>query len=239
MRIFCVIILVTYSSTVQGQNKIDLSYFALGLVNDYLGRALVKSDKLDVTMVDRFHESEIVLMDFLDSLISEENNVRKENDLITPKRARENEINCGNCSQFFTYYSGYVAAGVNEKYRFRFDRSWDEKNRKVYRGTLKIRAIKSETQHMSFLLGAFVRFGASDGGLIVYNLANSSSKIDAIIRSLKKLDCEIVDVRVVEGTPTQRKISTKPSEKLISELAQYLALKDKLEGKPNYYFKHN
>jgi hypothetical protein len=133
MRIFCVIILVTYSSTVQGQNKIDLSYFALGLVNDYLGRALVKSDKLDVTRVDRFHESEIDLMDFLDSLISEENKMsEKESDLVTQKRARGNEINCGNCSQFFTYYSGYVAAGVNEKYRFRFDRSWDERNRKVY-----------------------------------------------------------------------------------------------------------
>lgn len=92
---------------------------------------------------------------------------------------------------------------------------------------------------MSFLSGAFVRFGTSDGDLIIYNLANSSSKFRAIIKSLKKLDCEIVDVLVIEGTPTQRKISTKPSEKLKSELTQYLALKEKLEGKPNYYFKHN
>ena len=182
MRIFCVIILVAYSSTVQGQNKIDLSYFVLGLVDDYWGRTLVKSDKLEMTKVDRFHESEIDLMNFLDSLINEENKIREKSDLVTKKRVRGNRINCVSCSQFFTYYSGYIAASVNEKYKFRFDRSWDERNKKVYRGTLKIRAIKSETQHMSFLLGAFVRFGTSDGDLIVYNLANSSSKFEAIIR---------------------------------------------------------
>lgn len=90
MRFLSVIILVAYSATVQqGQNKIDLPYFALGLVNDYWGRTLVKSDRLDVTKVDTFHESEIDIIDFLDSLINEENKIRDKNDLITKKRVRE------------------------------------------------------------------------------------------------------------------------------------------------------
>jgi len=237
MKFLCIIVLFVYSNILHGQNKFDLSYFALGLVDDYWGRTLVRSDKLEVTKLDEFHESEIDLMDFLDSLIDEENKAGNRNDWIAKKRVRQSETKCVNCSEFFNYYSKRLADEINQRYNFKFDHSWDEKNRKVYRGRIKTRLIKSEIQHISFLSGAFVRFGTFDNDIFIFSIANSYYHFKAILRSLKSLNCEIISVKTMDGTPTNRRILFRPSGKLKPEIVKYLGLKRKLESKANYFYK--
>ncbi len=231
MKFLYLIFGLTFSNAVFGQSKVDLTYFTLGLVNDYLGRTIVKSDKLGVTKVDMFHESESDLMDFLDSLINEENKIRDKTKTITKKRVRRNETNCINCHEFFYYYSKELAEQLNKKFKFRFAHSWDEKNRKIYRGDIKRSTLKSENQRLSFLSGAFVRVGSADNDTFVYNLANSRGHFNSIVKSLKKLNCEIIEIKIVEGTPTSQKIYFKPTDPLRLELESYLRLKKKMKDR--------
>lgn len=98
------------SDSVLGQERVDLTYFTLGLVSDYDGRTIVKADKLESTKVDRFHETQIEIMDLLDSLINEENKLRDKENQITKKRVRVKEPNCTNCYEFFDYHSKELSA---------------------------------------------------------------------------------------------------------------------------------
>ena len=156
MRFTYIAIILFYSNSVWGQDKVDLTYFTLGLVNDYYGRTIVKSDKLEATRIDRFHETQSDIMDLLDSLIDEENKFRDKEKRITKKRTREKEPNCTNCNEFFNYYSKELSTDLNSKYNFKFAHSWDSKDRKMYRGRIKISDFKSDLQRLSFLSGAYL-----------------------------------------------------------------------------------
>lgn len=237
MKFLYLIAGLTFSNSLVGQNKVDLTYFTIGLVDDYLGRTIVKSDKVGITKVDMFHESESDLMDFLDSLINEENKLREKSNLITKNRVRIRETNCINCHEFFYYYSKQLASEVNQRFKFKYDHSFDEKNRKIYRGDLKSQTIKSDEQRLSFLSGAFVRVGSEENNLYSYNLANSRGHYNSIIKSLKKLNSEIVEIKIVEGTPTSQKIYFKPSDILKKELQRYNGLKKKIEDRYNLFYK--
>ena len=156
MRFTYIAIILFYSISVWGQDKVDLTYFTLGLVSDYYGRTIVKADKLESTKIDRFHETQIDIMDFLDSLINEENKLRDQENRITKKRTRVKESNCENCKEFFDYYSKELSTDLNSKYNFKFADSWDLKDRKMYRGRIKISDFKNDLQRLSFLSGAYL-----------------------------------------------------------------------------------
>jgi len=226
-----------FSDSVLGQEKIDLTYFTLGLVSDYYGRTIVKADKLELTKVDRFHETQIEIMDLLDSLINEENKLRDKENRITKKRVRVKEPNCTNCHEFFDYYSKELSADLNSKYNFKFAHSWDMKDRKMYRGRIKISDFKTDTQRLSFLSGAYLTSGTKEGDIFSYHLANSVEKFDLIVKSLKKLDCEVKDVKMDSGTPATQNVSFIPSDKLRLELDKYHGLKKKIEKKYSLLFK--
>lgn len=237
MKFTYIAIILFYSSSVCGQDKVDLTYFTLGLVSDYYGRTIVKSDKLESTKIDRFHETQIDIMDFLDSLINEENKSRAKEERITKKRIREREPNCTNCNEFFIYYSKELSTDLNKKYNFQFAHSWDSKDRKMYRGRIKISDFKSDLQRLSFLSGAYLTSGTKEGDVFIYHLANSVEKFDLIVKSLKKLDCEIKDIKVEGGTPASQKVYFIPSDKLKLELANYDGLKKNIETRYSLFYK--
>ena len=138
MKFTYIVTILFYSNLAWGQDKVDLTYFTLGLVNDYYGRTIVKSDKLESTRIDRFHETQIDIMDLLDSLINDSNKAKDKENRITTKRTRDREPNCTNCNEFFIYYSKVLSEDLNSKYNFQFAHSWDSKDRKMYRGRIKI-----------------------------------------------------------------------------------------------------
>jgi hypothetical protein len=237
MKFTYIAIIIFYSNSVWGQDKVDLTYFTLGLVSDYYGRTVVKSDKLESTKIDRFHETQIDIMDFLDSLINEENKSRTKENRITKKRTRAREPNCKDCNEYFNYYSKELSTDLNNKYNFQFANSWDSKDRKMYRGRIKISDFKSDSQRLSFLSGAYLTSGTKEGDVFIYHLANSVEKFDLIVKSLKNLDCEIKDVKVEGGTPASQNVYFIPSDKLKLELAKYDGLKKKTEKRYSLYYK--
>lgn len=237
MRFIYLAIVLFYSNSAWGQDKIDLTYFTLGLVSDYYGRTIVKSDKLESTKIDRFHETQIDIMDLLDSLINEENKLRDKENRITKKRTRVKEANCTNCNEYFDYYSKELSTDLNSNYNFKFAHSWDMKDRKMYRGRIKISDFRSDLQRLSFLSGAYLTSGTKEGDVFIYHLANSVEKFDLIVKSLKKLDCEIKDLKVENGTPASQKVYFIPSDKLRLELAKYDGLKKKIEKRYSLFYK--
>ena len=237
MRFTYIAIILFYSTSVWGQDKVDLTCFTLGLVSDYYGRTIVKADKLESTKIDRFHETQSDIMDLLDSLIDEENKFRGKEKRITKKRIREKEPNCTNCNEFFNYYSKELSADLNSKYNFKFADSWDLKERKMYTGRIKISDFKNDLQRLSFLSGAYLTSGTKEGDVFIYHLANSVDKFDLIVKSLIKLDCEVKEVKVEGGTPASQKIYFIPSDKLRLELAKYNGIKTKIEKKYSLFYK--
>lgn len=237
MKFIYIAFILFYASSVSGQDKVDLTYFTLGLVSDYYGRTIVKDDKLESTKIDRFHETQIDILDFLDSLINEENKLRDKENRIMKKRTRVKEPNCTNCNEFFDYYSKALSKDLNSKYKFKFAQSWDLKERKMYRGRIKISDFENELQRLSFLSGAYLTSGTKEGDIFIYHLANSVEKFDLIVKSLKKLDCEIKDAKVEGGTPASQKVYFIPSKKLRLQLAKYDGLKKKIEERYSLYYK--
>jgi hypothetical protein len=236
MKFTYLAIILFYSNSVWGQDKVDLTCFTLGLVSDYNGRTIVKSDKFESTKIDRFHEAQIDIMDLLDSLINEENKSRDRDKQITKKRTRTKEPHCTNCDEFFDYYSKELATDLNSKYNFKFAHSWDLKERKIYRGRIKISGFKNDLQRFSFLSGAYLTSGSMEGDVFIYHLANSVEKFDLIVKSLKKLDCEIRDTKVEGGIPVSQKVYFIPSDKLKPELARYEGLKKKIEIRYSLFY---
>jgi hypothetical protein len=237
MRFIYLTTILFYTTSVWGQDKFDITYFTLGLVSDYSGRTIVKDDKLESTKIDRFHETQIDIMDFLDSLINEENKLRDKEHRITKKRTRVKEPNCANCNEFFDYYSKELSTELNSKYNFKFAHSWDLKDRKMYRGRIRISDFKNDLQRLSFLSGAYLTSGIKEGDIFIYHLANSVEKFNLIVKSLKKLDCEVKDVKVEGGTPASQKVYFIPSDKLLLELAKYDGLKKKIEKRYSLFYK--
>ena len=176
-------------------------------------------------------------MDLLDSLIDEENKLRDKENRITKKRTRVKEPNCANCNEYFDYYSKELSTDLNSKYNFKFDHGWDLKERKMYRGRIKISDFKNDLQRLSFLSGAYLTCGTNEGDIFIYHLGNSVEKFDLIVKSLKKLDCEIKDIKVEGGTPSSQKVYFIPSDKLRLELAKYDGLRKKAESRFNLFYK--
>jgi hypothetical protein len=235
---FIYLAIVLFSSNFSwGQDKIDLTYFTFGLVSDYYGRTIVKSDKLESTKIDRFHETQTDIMDLLDSLINEENKLRDKENRITKKRTRVKEPNCTNCNEYFDYYSKGLSTDLNSKYNFKFANSWDMKERKMYRGRIKVSDFKNDLQRLSFLSGAYLTFGTKEGDVFIYHLANSVEKFDLIVKSLKKLECEIKDLKVEGGAPASQKVYFIPSDKLRLELAKYDGLKKMIGKRYSLFYK--
>lgn len=237
MRLIPTLILIVISFTAFGQQRVDLTYFTLGLVDDYLGRHLVKEDKKDINKIDYYHETEIDIMNYLDSLIKVENTFRERNNKIDHKRERREERNCTNCNEFFGYYSKTLAEEINDRYTFKFAKSWDEKNRKIYYGRLKKSAIKTDNQRVSFLLGAYLKFGNKDGEIYEYHQANSPSKYKALIKTLKNLNCKVERTNVTQNSiPTSQTIEFIPTKELKANLDTLESLKMKVESKRANFF---
>ena len=234
---FMSIRLILFSSTLflsslsHGQERLDLAYFTLGLVNDYLGREYIKGDQQSLTKVDEFHETEIELINCLDSLIDLENKFRDRTERIDKKFVRRSDKECPNCNEFFIYKSKYLAQHTNSKYKFRFSKSWDMRDRKIYYGRLKKRTIKTPEQKIAFLTGVFIRYGMLKNGIYTIHLANSTSKFDLIQSFLKDIGCEILNVKInTQSVPIGQYIEFMPNDRLKSELQKMMYVRRKIES---------
>ena len=199
MKKLFVLFSILISNFTSAQNKIDVTYFTLGIVDDYLGRDLVIAEKKHPLTVDYMHNDEIGIIKYLDSLIKNENLIRKNNSKIDFVFFRDTlSTNCGNCNEFYYLYSKKLSKVVNKLYYTKpvWGQEGIQKKDLFYESYIDEKKIKTKAQKISFLLGTFLRFGHKNLDVYDINLANSNSKFDVFRKILMGL--EIREIELIE-----------------------------------------
>ncbi|MEC4004327.1 hypothetical protein OX283_006645 [Flavobacterium sp. SUN052] len=183
--------------TIHSQEKIDITCFTLGFVDDYLGRDFVISEKENPKTIDHIHKDEELIIKYLDSLIKVDNLSKNTIENIDFKYFKDSiTLNCGNCDEFYFLNSKKLALKINNFYYLKPTEIQEVNNPKpeqlTYFAYLNEKKIKTENQRKSFLYGAFLRYGNIENGAYTITLANSVSKFDVLKKILKKIKCKII-----------------------------------------------
>lgn len=204
---------------------LDKDYFLLGTLSDYMGRQ--KSYRND-NFVDNYYKGEYLLMQFIIQMYSDEtpNFVVEKNqylynsveDILRSKKISE-RIN-----SFYSYkFNGAFKSFIDPK-----DKEWRKKQDDYYKskepkdticeGTMKDDLFKTDKQKISFIVGAYSRYGVPNQTRCCMRMFNSISKFDYCVSVLKQLKCENVEKEIIENIPTNQLVYFKPSP----ELKEYL-----------------
>lgn len=216
----------------KSQLILDRDYFLLGTLSDYLGRE--KTYRND-DFVDNYYKGEYLLMKFIVEMYSDEapNFVVEKNqypynsveDILRSKKIAE-RINA-----FYNYkFDGafkYFIDTKDKEWRKKYDDYYKSKEPKdtVYQGTMKDDLFKTDTQKISFIVGAYSRYGVPNQTRCCMRMFNSLSKFDYCISVLKQLQCENVEKDIIENIPTNQLIYFKPSRELKEYLDEYSFLR--------------
>jgi hypothetical protein len=221
----------------QGQHKpnpkliLDKDYFLLGTLSDYLGRE--KTYKND-DFVDNYYKGEASLMSYIRNIYSGESPdfvVEKNQypynsvtDILKSKKTA-NKIN-----SFYNYkFDGGFKMDSNV-YKLKgkeFKKSLDDFNKStepkdtVYVGTMKANLFKTNLQKISFIIGAYSRFGEPNETRYCIILFNSTSKYGYCVAILKQLECTNIEKKIIDNIPTNQLVYFKPSRELKKYLDEY------------------
>ncbi|AKQ45656.1 hypothetical protein TH63_08315 [Rufibacter radiotolerans] len=202
--------------------KVLIEPYVIGLVEDFKGRQWVKDSPKEAIYIDKFHQTEAKLLQYLDSLVTTYN--KKTYDKIQLSLENWEQKNCYYCHEFKLMYSDRLADKVNDAYSFKWEKEVNDANQKVYVGTLKTNAFKTPQEKASFLAGAYTRYGLREADTYTYRFSGTRSKFKAILRELEALRCDILEVKLDDETSPIQQISFTPSE----QLRPYLEKQDKL-----------
>lgn len=180
-------------------NKIDYDYFLLGTLNDYMGREKYKEI---VNRVDEYSQNNKSLVFFLDSIFQD-----KYPDLIltTNEKTARLELQSKSLSQKINDFYFYKPSGrgafngeadietlnldsiknTPDFYTTYFDT--------IYTGHIKGDIFKNDTERLSFIAGAYIRFGGKNDSIYYISIANSISKVRVATEQMKELRCTNVE----------------------------------------------
>lgn len=191
MRFLISLTLISISTSTFGQFKLDTDAVVLGLLSD---RQIIKEDLDDRRKVDEFFFTEYAIMEFIDSLVTIENNYRNQNERITTFKKVRKDSDCEKCDKTYVFYSDLLAKKINKSSRLEFSKMWAEPNsKKIYLTEVKQSSIRTKDDQISFIIGAFLRFGRINSETTyTIELYKAQSKFDLIETVLNKLDCQII-----------------------------------------------
>jgi hypothetical protein len=221
--VFCQLIFLT-TFFCQGQSsaiEIDYEYFLLGTLNDYMGRESYK--KID-NRIDEYSQNSKPLVFLLDSIFHE-----KYHDLIisTNKKNGRLELQSRLLAQrmndFYSYTPSGRGAYIGEAdmttlnldsltktpdfYSTYFDT--------IYTGRIRNDIFKNDIQRLSFITGAYIRFGGERDSLYFIRIANSISKVRIASEQLKDLKCSNIEYVWNKGhIPTYHTVYFTPTPEL-------------------------
>ena len=234
--------LISISTSTFGQFKLNIDAVVLGLLRD---RQIIKEDLDDRKKVVEFFFTEYEIMDFIDSLVTIGNNQRNQKERIKTFKKVTKDSDCEKCDKTYIFYSDLLAKTINKSSRLEFSKMWAEPNsKKIYLTEVKQSSIRTKDQQISFIIGAFLRFGTFNSGpTYTIKLYRAQSKFDLIETVLNKLDCQIIKKDIEQGTDIETDkihlgmmtIEFKPSLTVESELLKLRPLKSKLADKRNAY----
>ncbi len=208
----------------QGQSsaiKIDYDYFLLGTLNDYMGRETYR--KID-NRVDEYYQNSKPLVFLLDSVFRD-----KFPDLIVSTNRKNGRLELQSWSlaqkmnEFYSYKPSGRMAYIGEVdmttlnldsltktpdfYSTYFDT--------IYTGRIKDDIYSNDIQRLSFITGAYMRFGGERDSLYFIRIANSISKVRIAAEQLKDLKCSNIEYVVNKGhIPTYHTVYFTPTPEL-------------------------
>jgi hypothetical protein len=201
--------------------KIDYDFFLLGTLNDYMGR---EKNKKVVNRVDEYNQNSKSLVLFIDSVFKD-----KYQDIVvtTNKETDRMELHSKLLSQkmndsYFYKPSGHGAyIGEADFSTLNFDSlenapgfPWTYFDT-IYAGSIKEDIFKNDIERISFISGAFIRFGGEQDSLYYISVANSVSKVRVASEQLKNLKCTNVEYVVKKDyIPVGHTVYFTPTEEL-------------------------
>lgn len=217
-------------------NPIDNECFLVGTLSDYMGRE--KYERVEYR-VDKYSQSEKRLCLAIDSIFEKsypdlifsssvhKSSKRDQFELHSNKLTAKIEL-------FYTYKPsgrGALKSDIDidslsldslTKTKDFITESFDT----IYTGILKSNMFETEQQKLSFITGAYVRFGGHGDSLYHISIANSVSKVRVLDEFLKDIGCANVKYELRNGyIPVGHSVHFKPTKKLKSYFEQYITLR--------------
>ncbi len=208
-RIYLMFFLLSIIQLSNGQNsilKIDHDYFLVGTLSDYMGREKYK--KIE-KRVDVYYQSEKKMCLLIDSIFrptypdlvfsaeKNETTLKDEFELYSESLAR-------NIEKFYNYepsgrkeYSGeadFETLNIDSLTKTKdFSTIYFDT---IYTGKLKLDIFKTELQKISFIVGAYIRFGDYINSKYQISIPNSASKVSVLVKLLKDIGCSDVKYEI-------------------------------------------
>lgn len=210
--------------------KYDKECFLVGLLNEYMGyqRTFSSNDDFYYQRIDIMGRNDLKNALFIDSLF----NIDYPDIYI---------VNNG-APMGIKMYSPVLSARIDEYYNYKSSGIRTMQRDTVYYGELKENIFKTDKQKLSFLLGAFLRFGMcqtkedkteEDTKCLRYRIltANAPSKAKMCVELLKEIGCE--DVEYISNKnyiPVSHLVVFTPSHKIQEVIENAEALKKYISG---------
>lgn len=221
--------------------KYDKEYFLLGTLNEYLGyqRTFTNGDDFYYQRIDIMSKDELKHTLFIDSLFG----------LDYPDIS---VVNNG-APMGIKMYSPTLSQKIDEYYNYEAGSISTIESDTVYVGQLKYERFTTEKQKLSFLLGAYLRFGRDieetnrtikflksanylnvdkpyENVSYLISLPNARTKAELCEKILRELECENVEyIRMSDRIPAGNLVLFKPSPIVLAVISDAEALKMHIE----------
>lgn len=126
--------------------------------------------------------------------------------------------------------SNELAKKVNSYYNWIYDDGvTNEASDSLFRGELNPKIFKTNSQKVSFLLGAYMRCGEKEKNSCVISLVNESEKFKIVLRILKEIQCKKIRTKITNGIPSGFIIYFEPSctfNNILAQVEEFVRVED-------------
>lgn len=200
------IFLIQFSFAQEKKIEIDSEYFLLGTLSDYGGRLKQTNKEYKISS---FHEHE--------------KHIRQKLNYMLKKEYRDIEFRKFN--NVTEMYSKKISDRIDNYYNYTFGNTTTS-NDTTYRGKLKENIFKNDNQKLSFIMGAYVRYGATNGVFYWIQTYNTPNKVKLCENILNDLACTKVFQKNNKNTiPASYSVIFTPTEIMKEYFNEFYFLK--------------
>lgn len=209
------------------KNTLDNEYFLIGTLSDYMGRETYKTVN---GRVDKYNQSERKLCFAIDSMLKD----AYPDLMMSASKNHDYELYsvllAGEIDKFYNYQpSGRMNINARLDTMTQFSDSLLSELLQtadtIYFGRLKSGIFETDVQKLSFITGAFLRFGRFKHSAYYISVANSVSKVKVLTQLLKEMNCRNVEYEIWEGIPFGHTVYFTPTDELMNYFNQYKHLR--------------
>ncbi|HQW68950.1 MAG TPA: hypothetical protein PLH25_04725 [Flavobacterium sp.] len=209
MKFILILSLLLNSINAFSQEKdIDTYFFFLGTLSDYMGR---QKCSIELDKVDNYYKFESSLMEYNYGFLKNK----------YPDLSIDRTLNI--------LKSNKLASEINKNFKYEFNEGFCSDNTdqygnlkdSIFVGKLKLGIFKTEKQKLSYIVGAYTRYGDTNDKNYCIRIANSISTFPICVKLLKQLGCKKVRTKVIKALPYNYVIYFEPSKDLEEFLLKY------------------